>query len=150
MTDPPPHPVVVIPRFGKRQTLSKQAERDQELIVARVRENRAALHRVTKELEYLCGESPQKKDLLVIARRLGGKLGIVLDRLAKRSRDCLLCWFCENWTTVEADFRLLCAEQTGAFNSRNSCQRRATGREEPFPFPDGPLFDDFGFDGFFE
>jgi hypothetical protein len=150
MTDPPPHPVIVIPRFGKRQALSRQAERDQELIVARVRENRGTLDRVTRELEYLCGESPQKKDLLVIARRLCNKSGLALDRLAKRSKDCLLCWFCENWATLEPDFRSLCTEQTGAFNSRNSCQRSATGKSEQFPFPDGALFDDFGFDGLFE
>jgi len=43
------------------------------------------------------GKSPQKKALLEFAHQLSAVTHIPIDRLAKRSRDCLLCWFCENW-----------------------------------------------------
>jgi hypothetical protein len=116
--DEPPR--IVIARVGKRANLSKQTEKDQELTASRVRRNGAALNMVVARLEILYGPSLQKKDLLVVARRF---TQVTLDRLAKRSRDCLLCWFCENWGVLEPLLFGACSPQprVNEFDPRNSC-----------------------------
>jgi hypothetical protein len=141
-------PRIVIARVGKRKTLSKQAEKDQGLISARVRQNTPALTFITRRLEALYGLPLQKKDLLVVARELCGMAPLILDRLAKRSRDCLLCWFCENWIVLEPLLVAGCSSQPRVENSdpRTSC---ACTPEEPTAVPS--LFEkeeDFGFNDF--
>jgi hypothetical protein len=150
--------VIVIPRVGKRHTLSEQAQKDQVLITDRVRRNAPLIDAIRSTLEYACGPSPQKKDLLVVARQLTGPCKIALDRLAKRSRDCLICWFCENWKTIETQFAALCSEQPRAFDSRNSCSSTKvsedevvvpTGCEPADDFDLESIFDPCNFDGTF-
>jgi hypothetical protein len=72
---------------------------------------------------------------------------ISLDRLAKRSRDCLLCWFCENWIVIEPLLVVAeCSSQPriGENDPRNSC---ACTPEEPLVFEREEDFD-FGFAAF--
>jgi hypothetical protein len=116
--DDPPG-VIVIQRVGKRMSLSKQAEKDQVLASERLRRNGASLAMVRQRLASY-SPSLQKKELLVVAQRMPG---LVLDRLAKRSRDCLICWFCENWGAIEPHLpglRTLQPRVSDA-DSRNSC-----------------------------
>jgi hypothetical protein len=142
-------PRIVIARVGKRKALSKQAEKDQILICNRVRQNTPALTLITRRLEALYGPPLQKKHLLVVAQQIAGVAALSLDRLAKRSRDCLLCWFCENWPVVET---LLagCPSQPRVMKSdpRNSCA--CTPEEPPEPFGKGEDldFNDFDFSSF--
>jgi hypothetical protein len=143
-------PLIVIPRVGKRHTLSKQAQKDQVLITDRMRQNAPFLDPVRSKLEYLCGASPQKKDLLVVARRLSGPCMVSLDRLAKRSRDCLVCWFCEHWKEIEPQLSALCDQQPRAYDSRNSCASTKAPHDVK---PTGAPFehvDDFDFESIFE
>lgn len=117
-------PLFVIQRSGKRKNLSAQAEKDQMLTAQRLRDNEETISLIVNRLEYLCGPSPQKKDMLVVAKEMEKRTAIQVDRLAKRSRDCLICWFCENWTYIVHEFEALCCEQSRAsFDSRNSCPR---------------------------
>jgi hypothetical protein len=131
-------PVVVIPRVGKRMKLSKQAEKDHVLISERVFRNQFALPFVRKRLEQFW-PSLQKKDLLIVAQQFPG---LTLDRLAKRSRDCILCWFCEHWTAIEPLLSSACIQQprVSECDSRNSC---VCTRPETVDFSD-----DFGFGAF--
>jgi hypothetical protein len=32
---------------------------------------------------------------LALAQSIGRNKGVPIDRVAKRSKDCLICWFCE-------------------------------------------------------
>jgi hypothetical protein len=93
-------PRIIIHRVGKRMKLSRQGEKDQYLMTARRRMNQANLPFVLSEFRRLMGEAPKKKNLIPIAHRVSLMCEIPLDRLAKRSRDCLLCWFCENWSII--------------------------------------------------
>jgi hypothetical protein len=120
-------PRFVIARVGKRTTLSKQAEKDHVLINERVRRNRGLMGPVTRRLEVI---STQKKDLLVVALHVGQIIRVPLDRLAKRSRDCLFCWFCENWGAIEPIFTGLCSLQPRAGCSWNSCAGAVPVKEE--------------------
>jgi hypothetical protein len=141
-------PLFVVPRFGKRHTLSEQALKDQDLTADRMRQNAAVLGPVCSRLEYLCGPSPQKKDLLVVARELSVPCHVSLDRLAKRSRDCLLCWFCEHWQAIEPSFSALCSRQPRAYDSRNSCVSTKVSEDED-PVAPVEQLNDFDFNPFF-
>ncbi|KAH0785524.1 hypothetical protein GPJ56_010545 [Histomonas meleagridis] len=57
---------------------------------------------VLQTLELIFGAPPQKKQLLDAALWISPKINVRVDRLAKRSRDCLICWFCENWSKVSS------------------------------------------------
>lgn len=142
------HPLIVIPRCGKRRVLSDQAQKDQGLTANRVRLNKDRINSVVNRLEYLLGQSPQKKDLLQLARQLCCPCGIALDRLAKRSRDCLICWYCENWAVIEPIFSSLCATQPrGAYDSRNSCSCPAPAKiASPGPANEPVVYEDFAVD----
>ena len=139
-------PIFVIHRTGKRRILSNQAQKDQGLTANRLRQNEGKISSVVNRLEYLLGQSPQKKDLLVLARQLCQLCGLELDRLAKRSRDCLICWYCENWAYIEPTFTSMCMMPPRvAFDSRNSgscsppepaTQEEAPGSPEPLIYPD--------------
>ena len=86
--------------MGKRKTLTSQTQKDQEMTVIRLKQNEAKIGKVTEILESLLGQRVQKKVLLEVAKEVSKKTRITLDRLAKRSRDCLICWFCENFEQV--------------------------------------------------
>jgi hypothetical protein len=58
----------------------------------RVEEIYPAMHQFLHRA--LNGDSTKRK-LLRIALMIAEAKGIKLDRLAKRSKECLICWFCE-------------------------------------------------------
>jgi hypothetical protein len=113
---------VVILRVGKRTKLSDQAEKDHKLINDRARKNGNLMPAVSKELELLCSQSLQKKDLIVVARTVSTLCDIPLDRLAKRSRGCLICWFCEHWPDVVTTLRQICRDGVGAQDAQKDKQ----------------------------
>jgi hypothetical protein len=80
MSDRDGIPRIVIASVGKRQSLSKQAEKDQILTAERVRRNHLMLDQVTGRLQVISG---QKKELLVVVRHLSDAINVPLDRLAK-------------------------------------------------------------------
>lgn len=43
----------------------------------------------------------KKKDALVLASELAKIINVKIDRAATRSKDGLVCWFCENWTQIQ-------------------------------------------------
>jgi hypothetical protein len=154
--DNPPG-VTIIARVGKRQTLSKKAEKDRVLTTERLRRNESLLGFVGERLRaYSAGL--QKKELLLVAQSVDC---VSLDRLAKRSRDCLLCWFCENWSMIESRLPgCPCVQQPRVVDdSRNSCVCAESVPEtavEHFDDFDDPLFgfssfdSPFAFEGGFE
>jgi hypothetical protein len=44
------------------------------------------------------GDRLTKPILLQLAREMSRDQGIPIDRLARRYRSCVICWFCELWT----------------------------------------------------
>jgi hypothetical protein len=98
---PEPPVVVRIPRTGKRMTVSEQTQRDSARILERVRRNEQSMRIIEDVLARVVAKR-KKRDLLPLAeecvRASCGRLAI--DRLARRNRRALICWFCENWGTV--------------------------------------------------
>lgn len=93
--------IIRIPRTAKRNTISVQTERDEARINERVRRNAAPLRVIEPLLARICGK-PTIAGLIGIADHCLRETGlpIRLDRLARRSRIALLCWFCENWGQI--------------------------------------------------
>jgi hypothetical protein len=46
-------------------------------------------------LKVLCN-SFRKADILHLAEKFESSKGVRVDRSARRLKDCLVCWFCEN------------------------------------------------------
>jgi hypothetical protein len=93
------------------------------------------LELIKPNLEFLCGSSPQKKDLLALARDVCRSTVLEIDRLSKRNGACLLCWFCENWGTIEQQIQSLPNNQPRAYDTRPLIGR-VSGYPEPTPPPD--------------
>jgi hypothetical protein len=122
--------------------LSKQAGKDHVLINEDVFRSQFTLPFIRKCLEqaWPALQKKKKKIFLIVAQQFPG---VTLDRLAKRSRDCILCCFCENWIAIELLLSTVVCSQQSRVNecdSRNSCV--CTRRETV------ELSDDFGFDAF--
>ncbi|KAH0789152.1 hypothetical protein GPJ56_006905 [Histomonas meleagridis] len=94
--------LITIPRVGKHKELTKQTQKDQVMTANRVKINQALMPQILHNLELIFGAPPQKKQLLDAALRISPRINVQVDRLAKRSRDCLICWFCENWSKVSS------------------------------------------------
>jgi hypothetical protein len=77
---------------------TKQTKKDRSDTQKRAQENEARWPAIRPRLQNIFGASLLRKDLLAEALKIKT---LKLDRLAKRSRICLLCWFCENWTVIE-------------------------------------------------
>ena len=92
--------LIAIPRVGKHKELTKQTQKDQFLTSERMKANQLLRPQILHSLKMIFGTPPQKKQLLDLALRISPKINVRVDRLAKRSRDCLICWFCENWSKV--------------------------------------------------
>lgn len=101
--NPPEKKVFIIKRTGKRGSLTGQTQRDTEKINSRIRMNQHEIPKVEMELLRYFSGRPIISELLTLASELVNglegelKLNLKIDRLAKRNRDCLLCWFAEHW-----------------------------------------------------
>lgn len=56
---------------------------------------------VTAYLENMFGHHLTTMFLLDLAADLEKKINIEVDRLARRNRQALLCWFAENWEKIQ-------------------------------------------------
>lgn len=50
-------------------------------------------------IDYL-GAGFTNVELMQLAQNVSQRLGIYLDRMAKRNKNALLCWFAENWVAI--------------------------------------------------
>lgn len=55
---------------------------------------------VSAYLERQVGEYMTLVNLLSIAQVVSSEVNIKIDRLAKRNRSALLCWYAENWDKI--------------------------------------------------
>jgi hypothetical protein len=78
---------------------------------------------VEPKLEYYCGRCPLKKDLMSLADDVCARTGLRVDREAKRNREYLLCWFCENWRTIQPMLHRLEKSGAGEYDTRPKIPR---------------------------
>lgn len=96
-----PHPVYVIPRSGKRSDLSEQAIQEQNMTNSRIRKCGPMLNMVNKYFESKFGPKVNFKDLKLIADQIVKKIPLHVDRISKRNKVAMQCWFVEHWVIVK-------------------------------------------------
>ncbi|EAX95133.1 hypothetical protein TVAG_385210 [Trichomonas vaginalis G3] len=77
-----------------------QSQRDYECIKKRMMVNGVKTDYVSAYMEKQIGEHVTLVNLLSIAEVISNQLNLKIDRLAKRNRSALLCWYAENWDKI--------------------------------------------------
>ncbi|EAX93545.1 hypothetical protein TVAG_203360 [Trichomonas vaginalis G3] len=87
-------------RLRKTKLTSEQNRRDHEMILERIKKNGVKMDFVSAYIDKIFGMHVTISPLLEFALHISHQFGLKVDRLAKRNRNALLCWFSENWETV--------------------------------------------------
>ncbi|EAX99603.1 hypothetical protein TVAG_427670 [Trichomonas vaginalis G3] len=85
---------------NKHKRKTSQSKRDYEKIKNRISQAGIQMDYVAAYLEKLYGDHMTVTNLLSLATKIAQKLDLNIDRLAKRNRSALICWFAENWKIV--------------------------------------------------
>lgn len=96
-----PHPVFVIQRVGKRNDLSEQAIQEQAQTNSRIRRCGPRLNMVNKYFESRFAPKISFKDLKHIADQVIKKISLHVDRISKRNKVAMQCWFVEHWDIIK-------------------------------------------------
>jgi hypothetical protein len=98
-----PLPVIRIQRTGKRRSISEQTQRDSARLNERIRHNAALFPLVEMTLDRVF-KKQRRSELIDLAEKCAHVNGAVhpIDRIARRHRPGLICWFCENWSAISA------------------------------------------------
>lgn len=80
---------------------TKQTKRDRKIIDQRRKKHGLQVDFVDAYLSKLAGCHIKTRCMLEVAHLASGILNIKVDRLAKRNRTAMLCWFAENWTVLQ-------------------------------------------------
>jgi hypothetical protein len=87
---------IVIVRDKPRQDIVREGVIEQERKVQRMRLCSADYWTMGRFLGRFRQNISCKTGLLSLATIIAKEKGITIDRSAKRSKECLICWFCEN------------------------------------------------------
>lgn len=82
-----------------------QTIRDYQKIQMRIKNNGAKVEKVSQFIDKYFGTHVTIAILTSLAKIIMGKYALRLDRLARRNRSALLCWYAENWDII---YPLLC------------------------------------------
>lgn len=77
-----------------------QTIRDSKKLEQRIKSNEGKLQFVSDYLDDYFGTHVNTMILGSLAKIIINTYGITLDRLAKRNRTALLCWYAENWEKI--------------------------------------------------
>lgn len=91
----------------KNKIHQSQSVRDFKKLQRRIKENGEKFNFVGEYLDRYFGTHVNALILNSLAKIIMEKHGLQLDRLAKRNRSALLCWFSENWDLVQPVLRQL-------------------------------------------
>lgn len=94
------HIIVSTRTQNKRKRNTAQSMRDHEKIQKRIQTNGVLPDYISVYLERYFQQRFTASTFLSIANNLISNLNLRIDRLAKRNRQALLCWFAENWNTI--------------------------------------------------
>ncbi|EAX85371.1 hypothetical protein TVAG_151160 [Trichomonas vaginalis G3] len=84
----------------KHRKRTPQCQRDYEKIQRRIKFNGEKVEYVASYIDRYFGSHVTSMMLISIANVIIEKHKIKLDRLARRNRSALLCWFTENWDII--------------------------------------------------
>lgn len=113
------HPIVVIKRVGKRQMLSDRAIQEQEQVNSRIKKAGSLFDFVAKELKNVFHKDLNFTELRNIASTAVKGTNIKIDRLSKRNKNAMLCWYCENWDAIRGTIEKMGDNKSDPDNSSN-------------------------------
>jgi hypothetical protein len=87
--------IVIIRQKPYRPSL-EQTQRDHDRCQERRRNHGSVFDQMARTLPKVFGENPTKSKLMEFAQSIAAEKGLTIDRGAKRMKDGLICWFCEN------------------------------------------------------
>jgi hypothetical protein len=90
-----PGKVVIIQKKPRPQPLA-QTQIDHDRCIERRRCNAAVYDRMAQILNAVLGGKATKQNLMDLAEKIAAQKQIKIDRAAKRIKEGLICWFCEN------------------------------------------------------
>jgi hypothetical protein len=95
--------------------LTNQTRRDKDLVADRKRMCGAQWEIHAKILPELLGHHASLKHMKEFAKKLvagsSNSLLIQPDRIARRSQDGMICWFCQNWPAIVELHTILLAQK---------------------------------------
>jgi hypothetical protein len=109
MTDDVPGKVVILRKKPRRTPLA-QTQIDHDRCIERRRCNAASYDRMTQILNVVLGGKITKRNLMDLAEKIAAQKQIKIDRGAKRMKEGLICWFCENACDFTAPEAVPCRE----------------------------------------
>ena len=86
-----------------RKDLTQRTQKDHEETKLRRRQYSMNYDKISQILDALFFGATRHKQLLDIAQIVSAKHKIQIDRLSKRSSECLICWYCKHWRTISPD-----------------------------------------------
>jgi hypothetical protein len=95
VTEDLPGKIVIIRKKPRRLPLA-QTQIDRDQCIERRRCNGALYDRMTQILGVVLGGKITKRNLMDLAEKIAAQKQIKIDRGAKRMKEGLICWFCEN------------------------------------------------------
>lgn len=88
-------------KFRKFTQVSQQNQKDHEDMLARIKLNGVKMDLVTAIIESKFDSRVTIDTLLIFANLMAKKHGLIVDRLARRNKTALLCWYTENWNIIQ-------------------------------------------------
>lgn len=95
------HDIISTRLVRKHKERSEKCRKDHQKIIQRIQVNGIKMDFVSEYIDRLIGIKVTYLSLLSFADYLSRNLEIKLDRLAKRNRNALLCWYAENWDRIQ-------------------------------------------------
>lgn len=83
--------------MNKHRRTTSQSIRDYEQLQSRISKLGIKMDYVSAYLDYIYGTHVTVFMLLPWAEEMERKLNVEVDRLARRSKQALICWYAENW-----------------------------------------------------
>lgn len=93
-------PILPTSPYDQKKKSNKQSQRDYDDVQKRIVKAGVQMNHVSRYIEKIFGCYVTSSFLINIAGIVSSKNNIKIDRLARRNRSALLCWFAENWTHV--------------------------------------------------
>jgi hypothetical protein len=98
-------PTTVIYRTSKQRPRTTQTARDEHALVLRKRKAGEQYRATENRLQQIFGKKLTRKTLFEAANKLCEKQIVQRppDRLCKRKKEALICWFYENMKQIDSD-----------------------------------------------
>lgn len=103
------------------RTVTKQTEKDRIMVSKRMEKNKELYAPMEKALSVILGGKCRMPEILAYARLIISRnRNLYLDRLMKRSKPVLICWFCEHIDEIPMLKSYVYAAQCSLNNPQNN------------------------------